>query len=87
MTYRPATQTGAPVTPSDFLSYHAVPDFKAPCCLCAIVRGDYTESAMYLAPHGPYAGEYVAGCASEHCGYIGKFNLIIQKVWKADCLY
>jgi hypothetical protein len=68
------TQTGARVTPSDFLSYRAVHDFKAPCCLCAIARGDYTESAVYLAPQGPYVGEYVAGCALERCGYIGKFN-------------
>jgi len=31
-------------------------------------------------------GEYVAGCASEHCGYISEFNSS-KEGCKTDCLY
>ena len=70
---RPITQTGERVPPSDFDGYRVNYDFRAPCCLCAndAVGGRYTESAVFLALDGKYTGEYVAGCASDTCGYIG----------------
>jgi hypothetical protein len=51
--------------------YH---DFRAPCCLCASNPDcfGFTESAIYLSICGPYAGEYVTGCAADICGYLGK---------------
>jgi hypothetical protein len=61
------------VPPSDFTNYRTVREFKGPCCLCAsdAAADSYTESAVYLALSGPYDGEYVAGCASDRCGYFG----------------
>lgn len=60
------------IHPSQFINYRAVHEFRGPCCLCASDGGDsYTESAVYLALSGQYDGEYVAGCASDRCGYFG----------------
>ena len=73
---RPITQTGQRVSPSDMQAYRVGHEFKAPCCLGAndTVEDYYTESAIYLAPNGIYAGEYVAGCAGARCGYLSKCN-------------
>jgi hypothetical protein len=46
-----------------------------PCCLCAFKSGgerDFVESAIYMVGHGRHAGEYVAACAIDECGYFGK---------------
>ena len=51
--------------------------FEAPSCLCAYGSSEngYIECAIYVAPDGPFFGEYVAGCRNDHCGYIGKFPI------------
>jgi hypothetical protein len=71
---RPVTEEGMRVTPMDLPDHQITHEFRAPCCLCAcnFVGTRYIESAIYLANDGPYIGEYVAGCASDTCGYIGK---------------
>jgi len=68
----PVTQAGTRVPPSDLLDYRIDHEFRAPCCLCASNANGvgFTESAIYLAICGPYKDEYVAGCASDECGYL-----------------
>lgn len=76
---RPVSQEGERVTPTDLLNHRANHDFRAPCCLCADVSSihaaGYTESDIYIADNGPYSGEYVAGCASKSCGYLGNVTV------------
>ena len=46
-----------------------------PCCLCPLMYPDgpdFVKAAMYFATVGPHAGQYVAGCTEDKCGYIGK---------------
>jgi hypothetical protein len=71
---RPITDAGARVPPPDLLNHRTNHDFRLPGCLCASNGNGFgfTESALYLAKVGkPYAGEYVAGCALDRCGYLG----------------
>ena len=73
--YRPIAETGTRVAPSDLMHHRVLYDFKLPSCLCAsdfFIEPQYTECAFYLASSGKYSGEYVAGCAFDHCGYISK---------------
>jgi hypothetical protein len=75
ITLRPVfAETGNRVPPSDLVDYRADHYFCAPWCLCASnTRGPgFTETAIYVAVRGPYAGEYVAGCATDTCGYLSK---------------
>jgi hypothetical protein len=37
-----------------------------------MMKPDFIEAAMYMASIGPYAGQYVASCAQDLCGYFGK---------------
>jgi len=37
---------------------------------------DFVETAIYLATSGTYAGEYVASCAKDNCGYLGEFRCL-----------
>ena len=64
------------------MDYRGLYDFRLPSCLCAIefvASAQYTECAVYLPPNGEYTGEYVAGCAFDRCGYLGKcaWNIIL----------
>jgi hypothetical protein len=63
------------VQPSD-LRYHRLShQMLGPCCLCPLAdsaRPDFVEAAMYMASVGPYAGQYVASCAQDQCGYFSK---------------
>jgi hypothetical protein len=34
---------------------------------------DFVEAPIYMVSVGPFAGMYVASCARDRCGYIGKF--------------
>jgi hypothetical protein len=43
-----------------------------PCCLGACQKVPYTESVIYVTVEGQFFGEYVIGCASDHCGYLGE---------------
>jgi hypothetical protein len=63
------------VSPSDFEAYCLSHDILGPSCLCPFKKkdmGHFVESAIYLVGHGRYAGEYVAACAEDRCGYFGK---------------
>jgi hypothetical protein len=67
------------------MDHRSVYDFRAPCCLCAsefTAEPQYTECAIYVALNGEYGDEYVAGCAFDRCGYLGKttrhFNLDLE---------
>jgi hypothetical protein len=35
---------------------------------------DFVEAAMYLATAGPFAGQYLIGCARDKCGYLGEWG-------------
>jgi hypothetical protein len=68
---RPVGETGQRVTPTSLSDYRMSHRFQFPCCLCPTDQFeiDYIESAIYLPVFGPYAGKYVAGCATNSCGY------------------
>ena len=54
-------------------------DMLGPCCLCSLINPmglDFVEAAIYLATSGAYAGEYVASCATDNCGYLGEFRCL-----------
>jgi hypothetical protein len=73
---RPVTDAGERVTPSKLLEHRRSHDFKAPCCLCASLdpnENAYTEASIFLATLGPFAGQYVAACATGLCRYWGEF--------------
>ena len=74
MHLRPVTEAGSRVPPSDLLDYRAHHHFWAPYCLCT------AESIMYVAVRGPYAGEYVAGCATDTCGYLSKSFYVLATI-------
>jgi len=67
------------VLPSELLHHRIAYDFRAPYCLCACNFGGvtFTESSIHVAVQGDYAGEYVAGCATNSCGYLSKFLLTL----------
>jgi hypothetical protein len=63
--------------PEDLRQYCEVHQYLGPGCLCPLIeqtgnRPIFTEAAIYTAKVEPYKGEYVAGCAKSHCGYLGK---------------
>jgi len=68
-----------------------------PCCLCPMMdesNPDFVEAAIYKASNGDQMGEYIAACAKDKCGYVGKPNIIlayvlpshvlIKRLWKAS---
>jgi hypothetical protein len=78
--YRPVTDAGERVTPSNLVEYRREHDFKGPCCLCASLdpnENAYTEASIFLAKSGPSAGKYVAACATGLCRYWGESILNI----------
>jgi hypothetical protein len=71
---RPATGNTR-VRPSELRDYRESHRLLGPCCLCPMIDGngpDYVESAIYEVSLGLFRGEYVASCARERCGYVGK---------------
>jgi hypothetical protein len=71
---RPLNDAAEQIAPADLLNFCLMHEFRAPCCLCACqgVESNYTELAMFIAEGGPNLGKYMAGCASEHCGYLSE---------------
>jgi hypothetical protein len=85
--YRPITETGIRVAPPELMHHRVLYDFKSPSCLCAsdfIIDPQYTECAVYFASTGKYKGEYVAGCAFDRCGYIGKIRVYVNLYLEAN---
>lgn len=81
---------GERVAPSDLEDHRHTHDFRGPCCLCAVFDASgsvYTESVMFVAISGEFAGEYVAACAADSCNYLSKyyslvlFNLLMTALW------
>lgn len=44
------------------------------CPMMDAARPDFIEAAIYKARKGREAGQYVATCAKDECGYIGASN-------------
>lgn len=64
--------------PDLFRSLRETTVMLGPCCLCPLLDEsgpDYVEAAMYMATVGPYAGQYVIGCANDQCGYLGQSKM------------
>lgn len=71
---RPSTLF-ARIHPSDFEGYRKSHQFIGPSCFCPAFERDgpeFVESAMFMVDFGPFAGQYVAACAEDRCGYLGK---------------
>jgi hypothetical protein len=67
----------AHVTPEGLRQYREAHQYLGPGCLCPLFervgnRPAFTEAAIYITAVEPYKGEYVAGCAKSHCGYMGR---------------
>lgn len=89
MQVRPTNEHGERVNPSDFEAYRLSHDILAPTCLCPFEDpdlGDFAESAIYMVSYGRYAGEYVAACANDRCGYFGRgiHHLVDWSRYSAD---
>ena len=83
----PVTQTEAPVHPMNLSEYRSTHQLNNPCCFCTSeeYEDDYTESAIYIPTFGPYSGKFVAGCATNSCGYIGMLPIIVACGTKESC--
>lgn len=69
----------ARITPSDLREYRISHRMLGPCCLCPMIdinQPDFVEAAMYMPSTGPFAGQYIATCARDQCGYFGKLALL-----------
>lgn len=74
--YRPVSDEGERVVPSDLVAHRNSHQFRGPYCLCGFIDdrdppGHY-EAAIVMLKRGPNVGEYVACCALSKCGYVGK---------------
>ncbi|KAF7964811.1 hypothetical protein HWV62_2756, partial [Athelia sp. TMB] len=58
--------------------YRAKWDCANPYCICTIGTKCNTEAAIYRAVKGIYAGEYVAGCALDRCGYLERISVLVE---------
>lgn len=71
---RPSSTAGL-LHPSEMENYRMSHRMPFPCCLCPLAdenQPDFVEAAIYAAADGPLAGKYIATCARDLCGYIGK---------------
>lgn len=71
---RPST-TKSRVHPSDLRDYRMSHRMLGPCCFCPLAeetQPDYVEAPIYMASLGESAGQYVASCARDRCGYFGE---------------
>lgn len=88
LTYRPTIQCGDRVTPADRvppaeLHGHCMAEnLSMPCCFCPLTdstKPALVEAWLLVANEGIHAGEYVAKCADNLCGYFGASrNLLID---------
>jgi hypothetical protein len=76
--HRPIGETGDRIHPSDLSVFRTTHQFQLPCCLCSCSLPDPTcvEAAVYVDGACQLRGQYVIGCATDRCGYLG-----------ADCSY
>jgi hypothetical protein len=74
MRIRPVNQGGQRVAPSELEAHRFSHDMLGPCCMCPLLRpceDNFSEAAIFLVTRGQHFGEYVAGCATNECGYLG----------------
>ena len=74
------------VEPSRLLKYREQHHFQTPLCLCPLLQTPseeptIAEAAILQKRSGIHVAEYVAECASGHCGYFGEFSVIFRE-WK-----
>lgn len=74
-TLRPSTREAC-VPPCAMQQHRMSHQMLGPCCLCPMLDvnlPDFVEAAIYEVPAGErYAGQWVASCARDRCGYFGK---------------
>lgn len=75
LTYRPTnSESGDRVTPAELLGHCRMENTPRPCCLCPLTdptKPALVEAHFLLADEGAHAGEYVAKCTEDLCGYFG----------------
>lgn len=70
--------------PSEIRNIRTLYQVLGPCCNCPLKdeqAPDFVEAAVYMPSSGPYAGQYVAACAKDNCGYLGEYT----KLHKLNC--
>jgi hypothetical protein len=68
---RPTTVEGR-IPPSEMQAYRTSHRMLGPCCLCPLMDAatpNFVEAAIYMATDGEEAGQFVARCAKDACGY------------------
>jgi len=64
------------VVPSELRDHRLSHRFLGPCCLCPLFaqndRAVFVEAAILIETSGPFSGRYIAKCAEEKCGYLGR---------------
>lgn len=71
---RPRPSCAARIPPSDMQTHRISYRMLGPCCLCPLMdinKPDFVEAAIYMATDGEQAGQFVASCAKDECGYFG----------------
>jgi hypothetical protein len=51
------------------------------------MKPDFIEAAIYIASEGEQAGQYVATCAKNLCGYACKSDFALRRRWMFSNLY
>lgn len=67
------------ITPSDLCEHCILHQMLGPYCLCPMMdlnQLDFIKAAIYMWAMGPFAGQYIATCAQDKCGYFGKPALL-----------
>ena len=62
----------ARIPPSEMQTHRISHRMLGPCCLCPLMdatKPNFVEAAVYMATDGEEAGQFVARCANDECGY------------------
>jgi len=66
------TSVEARIPPSEMQIHRISHRMVGPCCLCPLMdvtKPNFVEAAMDMATDGEEAGQFVARCAKDECGY------------------
>ena len=83
---RPTTME-ARIHPSALNDHRISHRMLGPCCLCPMLDAsapDFVEAVIDMDPSGKHAGQYVAACAKDRCGYLGKSSQCAHGPCKLD---
>jgi len=78
LTNRPLNADGERIPPSELSDHRISHRFLGPCCICPVFmpvvqgRSLFVEAAILMVPAGRLAGQYIAACAQDRCGYVGE---------------